>query len=251
MRVLIVTPTYDEVDNVVRHVTAVLGRPVVPDLLIVDDGSPDGTGAAVSELAGVHPGRVHLLERPGKSGLGSAYLAGFGWALDQGHWDVVVQMDVDGSHDPRSIDDLVATTARADLALGSRYVPGGRVEDWPRRRRLLSRAGNVYARAVLGVRPRDLTGGFKAWRIDLLKSLDLDAVLAEGYAFQIETTVRALDLGADVVEVPIVFRDRQQGVSKMRAGIAAEAVTAVWRIRRARPPAGLSRGRRRSAASRS
>jgi dolichol-phosphate mannosyltransferase len=229
--VLVVTPTYDEVDNVARHVRAVLAQPVGADLLVVDDGSPDGTGAVVRALAGQHPGRVHLLERPAKAGLGAAYVAGFSWALERGGWDVVVQMDVDGSHDPAAIGDLVAATATADLVLGSRYVDGGRIEGWPWRRRALSSSGNRYARAVLGTSPRDLTGGFKAWRAELLADLGIGSVRAEGYAFQVETTARALDLGARVVELPILFRDRQLGSSKMRGAIAVEAVAAVWRIR--------------------
>lgn len=231
MRVLVVSPTYDEAENVRRHVAAVLARPTAPDVLIVDDGSPDGTGTLVRELAGEHPGRVELLERSGKQGLGSAYVAGFRWALEQRRWDVVVQMDVDGSHEASSIDDLVAGTTAADLVLGSRYVRGGRVEDWPWYRRAVSWWGNLYARRVLRVPVRDLTGGFKAWRADLLKSLDLGATTAEGYAFQIETTFRSMRLGAHVDEVPIVFRDRQYGASKMDTGIAMEAVVAVWRIR--------------------
>jgi dolichol-phosphate mannosyltransferase len=231
LRVLVVTPTYDEIDNIARHVRAVLAQPVRPDVLVVDDSSPDGTGAAVRALADERPGRVHLLERPGKEGLGAAYVAGFGWALDRGSWDVVVQMDADGSHEPAAIGDLVAATARADLVLGSRYVPGGRVEDWPARRRALSSFGNLYARTVLGTGLRDLTGGFKAWRRQLLADLGLDTVSAEGYAFQVETTSRAVSLGARVVEVPIVFRDRQLGSSKMRGAIAVEAMGAVWRIR--------------------
>jgi dolichol-phosphate mannosyltransferase len=232
VRVLVVSPSYDEIENIGAHVTAVLARPSAPDVLVVDDGSPDGTGARVRELAAAHPGRVHLIERAGKMGLGSAYVAGFGWALAQDRWDVVVQMDVDGSHDPAALDDLLAATADADLVLGSRYVPGGAVADWPWHRRALSAYGNLYARTVLGVGVRDLTGGFKAWRTSLLGRLDLDGATSEGYAFQIETTSRALQLGAVVVEVPIVFRDRRLGESKMAPAIAVEAVTAVWRIRR-------------------
>ena len=234
MRVLVVSPSYDEIENIGAHVTAVLARPSAPDVLVVDDGSPDGTGARVRELAAAHPGRVHLIERAGKLGLGSAYVAGFGWALAQGRWDVVVQMDVDGSHAPAALDDLLARTTDADLVLGSRYVPGGRVADWPWHRRALSSCGNLYARTVLGVGVQDLTGGFKAWRTSLLAELDLDVATSEGYAFQIETTFRAVQLGAVVVEVPIVFRDRQLGESKMAPAIAVEAVTAVWQIRRRR-----------------
>ncbi len=232
MRTLVVTPTYNEADNVRQHVEAVLARPSRPDVLVVDDGSPDGTADIVRALAGEHPGRVELLERSGKLGLGTAYVAGFHWALAQQRWDVIVQMDVDGSHDPRAVDDLLAAIADADLVLGSRYVPGGQVADWPWSRRTVSWGGNLYARTVLRTHVRDLTGGFKAWRTDLLSRLDVDSFQANGYGYQIETTYRALKAGARVVEVPIVFRDRQRGESKMNTGIAVEGVAAVWRIRR-------------------
>ncbi|WP_040338450.1 polyprenol monophosphomannose synthase [Candidatus Blastococcus massiliensis] len=236
MRVLVVTPTYNEVENVRRHVEAVLDRPARPDVLVVDDGSPDGTAAEVEALATEHPGRVHLLERSGKLGLGTAYVAGFRWALGQERWDVIVQMDVDGSHDPRAVDDLLTRIGDADLVIGSRYVPGGEVADWPWSRRTVSWVGNLYARSVLRAPVRDLTGGFKAWRADLLTRLDVDSFAANGYGYQIETTYRALQAGAVVVEVPIVFRDREVGVSKMSTGIAVEAVSAVWRIRRTPSP---------------
>lgn len=232
VRVLVVTPTYNEADNVRPHVEAVLARPARPDVLVVDDGSPDGTADIVRELAQEHPGRVELLERSGKQGLGTAYVAGFNRALREGRWDVVVQMDVDGSHDPRAIDALLAAIEDADLVLGSRYVPGGQVADWPWSRRTVSWVGNLYARTVLRAPVRDLTGGFKAWRTDLLTRLDVDSFEANGYGYQIETTYRALQAGARVVEVPITFRDRELGESKMNTGIAVEAVSAVFRIRR-------------------
>lgn len=231
MRILVVTPTYNEAENVRQHVEAVLARPARPDVLVVDDGSPDGTADIVRALAGEHPGRVELLERSGKLGLGTAYVAGFRWGLGQGRFDVIVQMDVDGSHDPRAIDDLLAATEVADLVLGSRYVAGGAVANWPWSRRTVSWVGNLYARTVLRTPLRDLTGGFKAWRTDLLTRLDIDSFAANGYGYQIETTYRALQAGARVVEVPITFRDRERGESKMNAGIAVEAVSAVWRIR--------------------
>jgi dolichol-phosphate mannosyltransferase len=208
---------------------------VHPDVLIVDDGSPDGTADLVRELARAHPGRVHLLERTGERGLGPAYAAGFRWAVERHRWDVVVQMDADGSHDPRSVDDLVAATSSADLVLGSRYVPGGRTVNWPWRRELLSRAGNAYARAVLHLPVHDVTGGFKAWRTDLLEDLDLRTPRTQGFGFQVETTSEALDRGARCVEVPVVFADRELGTSKMRAGIAVEALTSIWRMRHRRP----------------
>jgi dolichol-phosphate mannosyltransferase len=231
VRILVVTPTYNEAENVRQHVEAVLARPARPDVLIVDDGSPDGTADLVRALAEEHPGRVELLERSGKLGLGTAYVAGFRWALAQDRFDVIVQMDVDGSHDPRAIDDLLAAIAEADLVLGSRYVPGGAVANWPWSRRTVSWVGNLYARTVLRTKTRDLTGGFKAWRTELLARLDVDSFAANGYGYQIETTYRALQAGARLVEVPITFRDRELGESKMNTGIAVEAVSAVWRIR--------------------
>lgn len=236
MRALVVTPTYNELENVRRHVEAVLARPSRPDVLVVDDGSPDGTAAEVQAIAAEHPGRVEMLQRSGKLGLGTAYVAGFKWALEQQRWDVIVQMDVDGSHDPQAVDDLLAKIGEADLVLGSRYVPGGELADWPWSRRTVSWVGNLYARTVLGTSIRDLTGGFKAWRTDLLSRLDVDSFEANGYGYQIETTYRALKAGARVVEVPIVFRDREVGESKMNTGIAVEAVSAVWRIRREPAP---------------
>ncbi len=242
MRILVVTPTYNEAENVRKHVEAVLARPARPDVLVVDDGSPDGTADIVRALAGEHPGRVELLERSGKLGLGTAYVAGFKRALAQGRWDVIVQMDVDGSHDPRAIDDLLASMSGADLVIGSRYVAGGQVENWPWSRRTVSWIGNLYARTVLRTPLRDLTGGFKAWRTDLLDRLDVDSFAANGYGYQIETTYRALQAGARVVEVPITFRDRELGESKMNTGIAVEAVTAVWRIRLSPAPSARPAG---------
>lgn len=238
MPVLVICPTYNEVDSVTRHLEAVLSQPVRADVLVVDDLSPDGTGAAVRAVAAAYPGRVELVERSGRRGLGRAYVAGFERALSTGGYDVIVQMDVDGSHDPRSLPQIVSGTADADLVLGSRYVPGGQVQDWPWHRRTLSRWGNRYAQMVLGLGEHDLTGGFKAWRVSLLQRLDVTTLRAEGYAFQIETTYKALRLGARVVEVPITFRDRTHGESKMHPGIAREAVTAVWRLRGWQPPPG-------------
>ena len=186
-------------------------------------------------LAEEHPGRVELLERTGKLGLGTAYVAGFKQALALGRWDVIVQMDVDGSHDPAAVDDLLAHEGGRP---GHRLPVRGRgcVENWPWSRRTVSWVGNLYARTVLRTPVRDLTGGFKAWRCDLLTRLDVDSFEANGYGYQIETTYRALQAGARVVEVPITFRDRELGESKMNTGIAVEAVSAVWRIRRSRRP---------------
>jgi dolichol-phosphate mannosyltransferase len=229
--VVVVLPTYNERDNIERTVTAVLARDSHPTVLVVDDSSPDGTGDLVRQLATDNPGRVELFERPGKAGLGRAYAAGFAHVL-AGEADIVVQMDVDGSHDPADIDRLVAALDHADLALGSRYVAGGDVSGWSRKREWLSRGGNTYARLLLGSSLRDLTGGFKAWRAELLRSLDVASTASDGYAFQIEMTMRAVRAGARVVEVPIIFRDREMGQSKMSGRIAAEALLGVPGMRR-------------------
>ena len=233
--VVVVVPTYNERETVGPHVRAVLDRPVRPSVIVVDDNSPDGTGALVSSLAEEFPHRVTLLSRPGKEGLGRAYAAGFAAALADGSYEVVVQMDVDGSHAPSDVDRLVAAVANADLALGSRYVAGGDVSGWTKGREWLSRAGNSYARRVLRSPVRDLTGGFKAWRADLLATLDPDTTRNDGYGFQIEMTLRAARAGARIVELPIVFRDRQVGESKMSGRIALEALLSVPRMRRGGP----------------
>lgn len=234
---MVVVPTYDERETIGATVRAVLGRPVAADVLVVDDSSPDGTADVVRALAAEQPGRVELLVRPAKEGLGRAYVDAFTRVLDQHAYDVVVQMDADGSHDPADVDRLVAAldaAGGADLALGSRYVPGGAVADWSAGRRLLSRGGNLYARVLLGLGVADLTGGFKAWRSDLLGGIDVASLASDGYVFQIETTLRAARAGARVVEVPITFRDRQAGTSKMSPRIALEAFTAVPRLRHGR-----------------
>lgn len=234
MDVVVVMPTYNERDNIERIARAVLERPCRPRLLVVDDGSPDGTAEIVGKLGEELPGRVSLLSREGKSGLGRAYAAGFAVALSDFHPDVVVQMDADGSHDPADMDRLLAALDHADLVLGSRYIPGGRIEGWSRGREILSRGGNVYTRLVLGCPFRDLTGGFKAWRADLLRTLDAASTASDGYAFQIEMTMRAKSAGARIVEVPITFRERVAGTSKMSSKIAIEALRNVPAMRRYR-----------------
>lgn len=231
MSVVVVLPTYNERDLIEGHVRAVLARPAGPSVLVVDDSSPDGTAGVVRRLAEEFGDRVRLLSRPGKQGLARAYADGFAAALDTGP-DVVVQMDVDGSHDPADIDRLLAAIATADLVLGSRYVDGGDVSGWSRRREALSRGANTYARTLLGGKVRDLTGGFKAWRADLLARIDPSTTANDGYAFQIEMTLRAERVGARIVELPIVFRDRVVGESKMSGRIALEALLSVPRLRR-------------------
>jgi dolichol-phosphate mannosyltransferase len=230
--VVVVLPTYNERENIERVARAILARPSQPRLLVVDDGSPDGTAEIVTSLAAEHPGRVTLLSRAGKSGLGRAYAAGFAAALADGDAEIVVQMDADGSHDPADIDRLIAALDSSDVALGSRYVAGGSVSGWSRHRELISRGGNRYARALLRTQLRDLTGGFKAWRAECLAGLDAASTASDGYAFQIEMTMRALRSGARVIEVPIVFHERVAGTSKMSTRIAVEALLGVPAMRK-------------------
>jgi dolichol-phosphate mannosyltransferase len=219
-------PTYNERENLEPMVAALLGR-LGPDdrVLVIDDSSPDGTGELADRLAAAEP-RVVVLHRPTKEGLGPAYIAGFRRALADGA-ELVLEMDCDFSHDPDDVPRLISSAADADLVLGSRYVGGGRIEHWGAVRRFVSRAGSLYAQVLLGVPVRDLTGGFKCYRREVLETIDLDAVSARGYAFQIETTYRALRAGFRVLEVPITFVDRKIGSSKMSPTIAVEAI---WRV---------------------
>jgi dolichol-phosphate mannosyltransferase len=233
--VWVVIPTYNEaatLERIVRAALAELDR-VAPSghrILIVDDNSPDGTGAIADSLA-AQLAAVEVLHRTAKDGLGQAYLAGFSHALAAGA-ELVIEMDADYSHDPRYLGDLLKAAQSADLVLGSRYVQGGGVRDWGLVRRLISRGGGLYARLILRVDVRDLTGGFKCIHRRVLESIDLPSVRAEGYVFQIEVTYRALLAGFNVVEVPIVFSDRTAGTSKMSARIAAEAMWLVPSLRR-------------------
>jgi dolichol-phosphate mannosyltransferase len=230
----LILPTYNEAENVgpiVRAARAQL-RPG-DNILVVDDNSPDGTGAIADQLAQELPG-VDVLHRPGKQGLGRAYLAGFEEALAGGA-ELILEMDADFSHDPADLPRLLAAAEEgADLVLGSRYVAGGSVTDWDPLRKFISRGGSWYARMILGVKVRDLTGGFKCFRRSVLEALDLSAVHADGYGFQIELTYRTIKAGFHVVEIPIVFRDRRVGESKMNARIALEAVWKVPALRRRR-----------------
>lgn len=228
----LILPTYNEAENIGPIVRA--AREQLRDgdhILIVDDNSPDGTGAIADQLATELPG-VEVLHRPGKQGLGRAYLAGFDHALARGA-GLVLEMDSDFSHNPADLPRLIEKAETdADLVLGSRYIPGGSVTDWGLLRRLISRGGSWYARVVLGVKVRDLTGGFKCFRRSVLEALDLNAVHADGYGFQIELTYRTIQAGFRVAEIPIVFRDRRVGESKMDARIALEAVWKVPALRR-------------------
>ena len=224
-------PTYNERDNVQPIVAAILTALPAATLLVVDDGSPDGTGELADAIAAADP-RVRVLHRPAKEGLGHAYLDGFRFALGGGA-QRVVQMDADGSHDPAALPGLLdpVEAGRADLAIGSRYVRGGRVTDWGVGRRLVSRGGSLFARLVLDLPISDLTGGFKAWRAETLAAIPFVGVHAGGYVFQIEMTYRARRGGARVVEVPITFRDRRVGQSKMSRRIVLEAFRVVLQLR--------------------
>ncbi len=232
--VLVVIPTYNERDTlggVIERITE-----TVPEVhvLVVDDGSPDGTGALADDLA-ADDERVHVLHRTEKAGLGAAYIAGFRWGLAR-HYATIVEMDADGSHAPEDLPRVLAALANADLVLGSRYVPGGRVVNWPKRRQLLSRGGNLYSRLALGVSIRDITAGFRAYRASVLEKLPLDDVASQGYCFQIELAWRAVRSGFTVAEVPITFTERELGQSKMSKDIVLEAVLQVgrWGLRRRR-----------------
>lgn len=227
---LICVPTYNEAENLPLLVPAV--HQALPDahILVIDDRSPDGTGDIADRLAAEDP-RVHVLHRAGKEGLGPAYLAGFRWGLDRGY-PVICEFDADFSHPPRYLPEMMRRLADADVAIGSRWVPGGGVENWGWTRRLVSRGGSWYGRAVLRAPIRDLTGGFNAYRREVLEAIDLSDVQSRGYVFQIELKYRALLAGYRVVEFPIVFPDRVRGKSKMSGGIFVEAAAAVWRLRR-------------------
>lgn len=221
-----VLPTYNEAENLANIVPAIAASlPGEHRILVVDDSSPDGTGDIADQLASERDD-VQALHRSSKDGIGPAYLAGFAVALREGA-STIVQMDADFSHDPSYLPELIAATRQADLAIGSRYVRGGGVENWGKLRRSISKGGSTYARLMLGVDVRDLTGGFKAWRSETLKRIDLDRIATRGYAFQVEMTYRALQAGARVVEVPIVFKDRDLGASKMSRSIFFEAI---WRV---------------------
>jgi dolichol-phosphate mannosyltransferase len=224
-RVLVIIPTYNERENIERICTRVMDSVPTADLLVVDDGSPDGTGDIADKLA-VIDARVHVLHRVEKAGLGGAYIAGFDWGLDAGY-DVLVEMDADGSHAPEQLPRLLAALRHADLVLGSRWVPGGTVVNWPKSREFLSRGGNLYTRMALGIELHDATGGYRAYRREVLESIDYAAVGSEGYCFQVDLAWRALRAGFRVVEVPITFAERERGESKMSGAIVREAL---WRV---------------------
>ena len=227
---IVVIPTYNEKENIRDIVSAVLAVDPDNEVLVADDNSPDGTGQIVEELRAAN-GRVHVLHRAGKEGIGPAYIAGFRRALELGA-DLVVQMDADFSHPPADLPRFYERIASCDVALGSRYVDGITVVNWPMGRLMLSWFGNVYARNVLGGMPvMDATGGFKCWRREVLEAIDLPGVRSNGYAFQIEMSYRAWRMGYRLSELPIIFADRKHGTSKMNLSIALEALAVVWRLR--------------------
>jgi dolichol-phosphate mannosyltransferase len=236
-RALVVMPTYNEIENLEPIALRVLATGVA-DLLVVDDSSPDGTGRLADELAAAHPASaagpaVHVLHRAGKEGLGVAYLAGFAWAREHGY-DAIVEMDADGSHQPEALPEMLRLLEQSDLVLGSRWVPGGEVRNWPLSREILSRGGNLYARLALGIGVKDATGGFRAYRTTALDRIGLDDVASHGYCFQLDLVWRALQAGLRVTEFPIVFVERTHGESKMSGSIVRESLVKVtaWGLER-------------------
>ena len=228
---LVVIPTYNEAENIEAILQAVRASVPEASILVVDDGSPDGTAEFVEKMAAADP-HVHLLRGEGKQGLGTAYVKGFRWGIDHG-FDLFVEMDADFSHDPAALPALLATAATSDVAIGSRYIKGGGVEGWSQRRHLLSRSGNIYAGIALGFGVRDSTSGFRCYRRSVLEAIGLGDVRSNGYGFQIDMTYRAWKLGFRITEVPITFRERSLGASKMSGSIVTEAMVAVgrWAIR--------------------
>jgi dolichol-phosphate mannosyltransferase len=226
-RVLIVMPTYNERQNL--EIMAGRIREAVPDadLLVVDDNSPDGTGDLADKLTEADP-RVQVMHRTEKAGLGRAYVAGFTWALERGY-DLIVEMDADGSHRPEDLPKLLVAAARSDAVIGSRYVPGGTVVNWPKSREFLSKGANIYNRVMLGVKVKDATGGFRVYHAATLRNLDLNGIESAGYCFQIDMTLRVLQAGMTITEVPITFVERERGASKMSRTVIVEAFTRVAR----------------------
>jgi dolichol-phosphate mannosyltransferase len=225
MRVLTIIPTYNEIESLPRTLDRL--RVAVPesDVLVVDDASPDGTGRWADEAAASDP-QVNVLHRTQKNGLGGAYIAGFRWGLERGY-DVLVEMDADGSHQPEQLPRLLEAVDRADLVIGSRRVPGGKMVNWPAHRKLISACGSLYPRIMLGLNLTDVTAGYRAYRADTLRAIDLDDVQSKGYGFQVDMTFRTARLGRRIVEVPITFVEREYGESKMSGNIVTEAISSV------------------------
>jgi len=233
-RTLVIVPTYNERDNLPKVVEGLMGLEQV-SLLIVDDGSPDGTGAVADDLARMHTGRVHVMHRTGRRGLGRSYIDGIRWAIDR-PYDGICQMDADLSHDPARVPALVDALATADVVVGSRYVAGGMVVNWPLRRKLLSRFANFYVRTVTRLTVRDCTTGFRCWRREALAALPLDRFDSDGYSFLVEMLYVATQLEKRIVEVPITFVERRQGVSKMSSAVMLESAVTPWRLIARRHP---------------
>ena len=231
-RILVIIPTYNEADNLEPIVARLRAAVPAADVLIADDNSPDGTGDIADGLAG-RDGHIHVLHRPGKEGLGAAYLAGFDWGLQAGY-DVLAEMDADGSHQPEQMPALLDALSQADMVKGSRWMRGGSVVNWDKKRELLSRGANIWVQAAMDLPVHDSTGGYNVYRADILRRIDLKSVLSKGYAFQVDMTRRVLEAGGVVAEVPIEFQERASGVSKMSGSIVQEAMvsTAVWGARR-------------------
>lgn len=224
-RVLVIVPTYNEIESINTTLSRLRENVPEADVLVVDDGSPDGTGEAADRVAAAD-GQVKVLHRAAKQGLGRAYVAGFTWGLEDGY-DVLVEMDADGSHQPEELPRLLDQLLWADIVIGSRYVAGGRVLNWPRRRELLSRTANLYARTVMGIDVADATAGMRAFRAEALRKLDLESVESQGYCFQVDLAWRAVQAGLRVAEVPITFVERTHGESKMDSAVVREAL---WKV---------------------
>lgn len=233
MKTLIIIPTYNEIENISKIIPAVMG--VIPSdsgILVVDDGSPDGTAKVVKELINQYTSRLNILERTQKSGLADAYITGFKWGMEHG-FDVLCEMDADFSHKPEYLPVMLEQIKTYDFVIGSRNIKGGAVEGWSALRNFISKGGSLYSRIVLGCSIKDLTGGFNMWRKETLEKIGLDTIISKGYSFQIEMKYKAYKAGCSVKEIPIVFPDRVAGESKMSGGIFIEALKAVWRIRNA------------------
>lgn len=230
MEVLVIVPTYNERENIERVLDVLLGLDIDLGVLVVDDNSPDGTGAVVEEYRERDP-RVNVLHRPGKMGLGSAYIKGFKWALEETAAQFVFEMDADFSHDPHVIPEFLAKTGEADLVIGSRYLEGITVMNWPLRRLALSVGANLYTRVITGMPLKDATGGYKCFSRKVLEALPLDSIRSDGYSFQIEMNFHVWKRNFRIVEIPIIFVDRQEGTSKMSRRIVYEAVFLVWKLR--------------------
>lgn len=222
MRILTIIPTYNELESLPITVDRLRASVPESDVLIVDDQSPDGTGELADKMAQADD-QIHAMHRKGKGGLGGAYIAGFKWGLDR-DYDVLIELDADGSHQPEQLPDLIAQIDRADLVIGSRWVPGGEVVNWPAHRQLISRFGSFYSRTLLGLKVRDITAGFRVFRASTLRQINLDAIESVGYGFQVDMTFRVAKLGLTIVEVPISFIERELGDSKMSTSIAVEAM---------------------------